>query len=793
MRRSHGMWLPVLVLALAALGLFAAGCTSQASAQQGGPPQARQRPAVPVSIAQVRRGAIDSVLTYSGTIQSGAQVNVVSRSSGVIDQLLVDVGSQVKKGDRLAVLERSTLEAQVRQAEANLANARFRLAAMEKGPKQEDVDAAQAQLEAARIRLKAMRGGGRAEDIASAQAALDAAQAKLAQVQRGPTPSDLQAAQSAVDTAQANLRAVQARLAQVKQGATAADVQAAQSAVESDRAQLASAEAAATNVSGSTAADVRSAEGQVEIDRASLAAAEATLKQLGNPIQADVETARSALATAQSQLETARRQRFIDNDGTKVGGTTSACTKDDGGSRTNSDQCDAILRADEAAAVAAEAAVTAAQEKLDLLTGGGATAPRRSAEAAVVQAQQRLAADQVRLEAIRSGTVSAQKAAAQSALVAAREKLKADQARLDQLKASPTDSDLQAAQTAVDSAQATLRAAQARLEQLQTGPTDEDLTIAQAAVDQASQTLAVRQAPFTEADLQIQEQTVAQLDAQLRSRMAPYSDLDLEQARASMAAAQAALDVARANLDAATVVAPFDGVVTARNLTVGALASPQTPIVSLMSGELELTFNVEERQVARVQPGQSVTLSVPSSPEERFEAKVRGVAPSGDPRNHTFQVKVQPSAPAGKLLPGMFAELRVIAERRENALLIPKDAVVRRVDKASVFVAQDGRAQEVAVKLGLVDDTSYEVLEGLAPDAQVITLGQGVLVDGDAIRPLGAANEGSPGGGARPGQGQFQGKPGQKPEGGQFQGKPGQGQRSGQQGGPQPTAAPAGQ
>lgn len=768
------------------LGLFLAGllmpflllvaCTPQPAPQAGGPPGgvARGRPAVPVQTQPVKQGVIEAVLTYSGTIQPVTQVNVVARTNGIIDQLKVDVGSQVKGGEVIAVLDRTVLEAQVRQAEANLDSARARLAALEKGPKSEDVEAAQAQLEAARIRLAAMRAGGRAEEVASAEAALRSAEARLAQVQRGPSESDLQAAQSTLDTAEANLRSAMARLEQLRKGPSAADLQAAISAVETSKAQVASAEAALANVSGSTAADLKNAEAQVEIDRANLAAAEATLRQLSSPTSADLEARRAALLAAQAALESARRTREVDFQGI---GSTNVCAKEADGGRKYDAACNLVLIADDAAVASAEAQVASAQAALDLLRGGGSEAQRRAAEAAVAQARLRLAADQARLEAIRTGSVEAQRAAAQSALVAARERLKADQARLEYLRSTPTEADLQAAQTAVEVAQASIRSATARLEQLRNGPTEEELAIAEAAVEQARQTLAMRRMPSTRADIEVQAQTVAQLEAQLRSRMNPVSEPELEQARAAVAAAQAALDVAKANLEVATVVAPFDGVISARHLAAGALAGPQTPIVTLMSNEVELVFNAEERQIARLQPGQPVTLSVPAYFEEKFPARIRSVAPAGDLRSHTFQVRVQPTPQNPKLLSGMFAEVKVVAERKENALLVPRDAIVRRADQAAVFVAEDGRAREVPLKLGLFDDEFYEVLEGLQPGAQIITLGQGVLVHGDAIRPLGQDGQRAPGqqteGVQKPG-GVPKSDGAQKPEGGQFRGKGGQ-------------------
>src|SRR5204863_7981282 len=127
---------------------------------------------VPVGV-----GPISSVLGYAGAVQSTQQVNVVSRSSGIIEDIPVDVGSAVHRGDTLAVLDQGALPAQLLQAQAGLLSARAKLAQVEAGAKPEDVAAAQAQLEQAQIRVVALQHG-RPEDVRNAQAALDASQAK---------------------------------------------------------------------------------------------------------------------------------------------------------------------------------------------------------------------------------------------------------------------------------------------------------------------------------------------------------------------------------------------------------------------------------------------------------------------------------------------------------------------------------------------------------------------------------------------------------------------------------------
>src|SRR6185503_5360337 len=116
---------------------------------------------------------------YSGDIRAREQISVLPKASGRVERLLVDIGSRVKAGDTLAVLEQDSAEIAVLQARATLAGAEARLATLQGGPRAEDVAAAQAGLNQQNVKLQNLRAGGRIEDIRAAEAGVAAAQARL--------------------------------------------------------------------------------------------------------------------------------------------------------------------------------------------------------------------------------------------------------------------------------------------------------------------------------------------------------------------------------------------------------------------------------------------------------------------------------------------------------------------------------------------------------------------------------------------------------------------------------------
>lgn len=797
------------------------------------PVQAQQRPGgAPPQIAAVVRtlpaqvGTISNVFNYPGTVQPVQQVNVVPRSSGYIQELFVDIGSSVKKGDKIAMLDQGALPAQLLQAQANLVAARARLNQVQAGAKEEDVLAATAAVEQARARLGGLQEG-RTEDVQAATAALQQARARLAGLQRG-RDEDVRSAQAAYDAAiarlevmeqggreesiavaQAALDSARARLALLRKGATSDTRQSAISQLETDNATLASEEAALEALSLTSASDIKGAEAALAASQntydAALAqrtSARAQVDQMLKPIEAQIQDARSRVASATADLESARSSRVTVGAGASPGSACNANTN-------NAETCAAAIKAADELVAARQRALTAARANLDLLLAGGSPDRLASLRAAfeVADANLKTAAtnlerDRVRLEAVKNGTAETQRAAAQARVISAQERVKSSQARVDQLARGPQDEEVAQAEKAVEQADLQL--------QIATMPsTEQDVRVQQNAVEQArqaiakavrpgsdadiqAQTQAVAQAeaalakalrPGSDADIEGQLQAIAQAEATLASRSNPYTEVDLQNAQAQVALAEAQVAVAQANLDQTVVVAPFEGVVVQKLLVPGAFASAQTPIVTVMSPSVEVRVTVEEVRMPLVRTGQPVKLALTAYPEQAFEARVTTIAPTADARARTFEVRILPEALDERLRPGMFANVLLTAAEKNDAVLVPREAVLQQDGTSSVFVVDNNRAALKKVTLGMSDDKNWEIVSGISAGDPVVVFGQNTLRDGAAVTVPGQGGPpGKPGGQGKPQSGQSQAGEGQT--GGQ--GRPqGQTQRGG---GAQPAA-----
>jgi RND family efflux transporter MFP subunit len=205
---------------------------------------------------------------------------------------------------------------------------------------------------------------------------------------------------------------------------------------------------------------------------------------------------------------------------------------------------------------------------------------------------------------------------------------------------------------------------------------------------------------------------------------------------ARLAAARARLQAAELKLGKTRVVAPDDGIISARNATVGSLTQPGQELFRLIrGGRLEWRAEVPAADLAKVTAGAGATLAGPDGATVR--GTVRNVAPSVDPqtRNGLVFVDIPPSTAAVRA--GMFARGE-FELGRAPALTLPQSAVVLRDGFAYVFrLDGDGDSARVAqlkVATGRRLGERIEIVAGLDPQARVVATGGGFLADGDPVR-----------------------------------------------------------
>ena len=127
--------------------------------------------------------------------------------------------------------------------------------------------------------------------------------------------------------------------------------------------------------------------------------------------------------------------------------------------------------------------------------------------------------------------------------------------------------------------------------------------------------------------------------------------------------------------------------------------------------------------MSRIQPNQNVAVSNYSQEKQKLEGKVTQISPALDPASRMFKVKIEASNPDLLLKPGMFVRADIDVQEKADVIVIPKDIILDRRGRKTVYVVQRGIALERRLQLGIETSESAEVIEGLNPDESLIIEG----------------------------------------------------------------------
>jgi membrane fusion protein (multidrug efflux system) len=287
---------------------------------------------------------------------------------------------------------------------------------------------------------------------------------------------------------------------------------------------------------------------------------------------------------------------------------------------------------------------------------------------------------------------------------------------------------------------------------------------------------------------QLQQAQVAQARAELSIAEANHkrnqelvaqnfiSQRSLDESSAALEVSRAKLSLAQATLQRLQVLAPFDGITGLKQINVGDYLKDGADMVNVEDIDaVLLDFRLPERFQARVRAGQKAQLTVDALPGRPFTAIVQAVDPLIEANGRSVGVRGCIDNRQQQLRPGMFARVNAVFGSRENALVIPEEAIIPQGGRTFVVKVVAGDkpdvrvSERVAVKVGLRQPGKVEILEGLSAGDTVVTAGhQRLQKDGTPVRvvDLSQPGGGRPGGAAGPGgQGGPGGQPGAGPGG----------------------------
>jgi RND family efflux transporter MFP subunit len=190
-------------------------------------------------------------------------------------------------------------------------------------------------------------------------------------------------------------------------------------------------------------------------------------------------------------------------------------------------------------------------------------------------------------------------------------------------------------------------------------------------------------------------------------------------------------------LDKTVIRAPFSARVTERFITLGQHLRPGDELFTVADYDpLIARIYLPERDVVELAEGREVRITPAADANLGFTGRIRQIAPVVDTATGTVKVTVEAvHAPEG-VRPGAFVSIDIVRERHADALLLPRESVVRELRAAHVFVTEDDTAVKRAVTLGIEEGEHVEVLTGIEAGDTVVTAGQGGLDDGQKIKVL---------------------------------------------------------
>jgi membrane fusion protein (multidrug efflux system) len=246
--------------------------------------------------------------------------------------------------------------------------------------------------------------------------------------------------------------------------------------------------------------------------------------------------------------------------------------------------------------------------------------------------------------------------------------------------------------------------------------------------EQAQATVDIARARFKNA-----QETLARLKT-LSARATSQQALD--DAQAELEAAEGQLEDAKVALSKTTITAPFAGVLSLRQVSLGAYLDAGDPLVRLTQiRPLHLLFSLPQRFVSQLKLGQTVR-GAASNCEEKFTAQVSAIDPFLDPATRSVRIQAIVPNESGRLLPGMATAVRLEIENIPDALLIPQEAVIRQGTKRLVYTVEpDGYVQSKEVILGLFFVEQVQVEDGLEAGAVVVAVGHQKLRPGAKVDP----------------------------------------------------------
>ncbi len=213
-----------------------------------------------------------------------------------------------------------------------------------------------------------------------------------------------------------------------------------------------------------------------------------------------------------------------------------------------------------------------------------------------------------------------------------------------------------------------------------------------------------------------------------------------DEALSNVAVSQAAVDLAKAQLDKTRITSPFSGIIGIRSVSVGEYVGVGQDLVGLQDIDpIKAEFRVPEKFLLAVQVGQTIEVGVDAFLDQKFAGKVYAIDPQIDVAGRSILIRAEVPNKERLLRPGLFARVTLILESKQEALSVPEQALMPEGTDQFVFKVVGGKVHKTKVRIGTRREGRVEIVEGLAKGDSVVTAGHLKIRDGVPVAVASAA------------------------------------------------------
>jgi membrane fusion protein, multidrug efflux system len=221
--------------------------------------------------------------------------------------------------------------------------------------------------------------------------------------------------------------------------------------------------------------------------------------------------------------------------------------------------------------------------------------------------------------------------------------------------------------------------------------------------------------------LQLAEQTEKRQNELLK--VSGISQFDYDQTVFQVNSIKDDIDLLKVQIGKTELVAPFDGVIGLKNISVGAQVTASTAIVNLrMENRLKIDFSVPEKYSREIVPGKRLTFTVEGDTLQ-YDAAVMATEEGIESSTRNLKVRAVVDHPSPSLKPGAFARVELELGQHPGALMVPTQSIIPQARGKKLIVARNGKAEFIVVKTGIRKEATIEVLNGIHNGDTVVTTG----------------------------------------------------------------------